>query len=55
MKQAKLYIKDDRWIIDSEKYSNTFTTKESAINFANFYQIQLNEKSQNKFYRRDEL
>jgi len=45
MKEAMLYNKDDRWFIESEDYLNTFTSKDSAILFANFYKIQLHEKS----------
>jgi len=45
MKEAILYNKDDRWFIESEDYLNTFTSKDSAILFANFYKIQLHEKS----------
>jgi len=55
MSASILYTKEKKWIIESEQGCNTFTTKESAILFANFYNIKLNEKSQSKFHRRDDL
>ena len=55
MEEAELYIKDDRWVIKSEKYLNTFTIRESAIKFAKFYKIKLNEKSHDQFHCRDDI
>lgn len=45
MKSGKLYVKDKKWIIETSQGYNTFTTKESAKLFANFYKIKLNEES----------
>jgi hypothetical protein len=45
MRLGKLYIKDKKWIIETDEGCNTFATKESAKLFANFYKIKLNEES----------
>jgi len=45
MRLGKLYVKDEKWIIETDQGCNTFTTKESAKLFANFYKIKLDEKS----------
>lgn len=45
MRLGKLYVKDKKWIIETDQGSNTFTTKKSAKLFAKVYKVKLDEKS----------
>jgi len=45
MKKAILYLKDKKWVLETDQGQNTFTSKKSALIFAEVYKIKINEKS----------
>jgi len=45
MKRAILYQKDKKWVLETNQGQNTFTSKKSALIFAEVYKIKINEKS----------
>lgn len=41
MKRAILYMKDKKWVLETDQWQNVFTNKKSALIFARFYNIKV--------------